>query len=112
MGGRARPMSAGGRPSRNAKPVPADGPAATAAAKSAPPQIATLILPADTAWNEADGIAVAPAEGQRANYSAQAVDHAAKILRGGGGEPLLLMTGRALAGKGLAPGAQNPGETR
>src|ERR1700729_4278366 len=55
--GLARPMSAWVRTSPNAKSVAKDGAAAIAAAKSAPPQIATLILPADTAWNGADGIA-------------------------------------------------------
>ena len=55
--GLARPMSAWVRTSPDAKSVAADGAAAIAAAKSSPPQIATLILPADTAWNEADGIA-------------------------------------------------------
>src|SRR5947208_1249051 len=82
--GLARPVSSWVRTSPDAKSVSADGAAAIAAAKSAPPQIATLILPADTAWNEADGIAPMPVERQRANYSAQAVDHAAKVLRGGG----------------------------
>ena len=62
-------MSSWVRTSPDAKSVSADGAAAIAAAKSAPPQIATLILPADTAWNEADGIAQVPAESQRANYS-------------------------------------------
>src|SRR4026209_2531758 len=78
--GLARPMSSWVRTSPDAKSVAADGAAAIAAAKSAPPQIATLILPADTAWNEADGIAQVPAESQRANYSSQAVDNAAKVL--------------------------------
>jgi acetolactate synthase-1/2/3 large subunit len=59
--GLARPMSAWVRTSPDAKSVAKDGAAAIAAAKSAPPQIATLILPADTAWNEADGIAQVPA---------------------------------------------------
>ena len=67
--GLARPMSAWVRTSPDAKSVAADGAAAIAAARSAPPQIATLILPADTAWNEADGIAQVPAESQRASYS-------------------------------------------
>ena len=58
--GLARPMSAWVRTSPDAKSVSADGAAAIAAARSAPPQIATLILPADTAWNEADGIAAGP----------------------------------------------------
>src|SRR6201995_2053249 len=98
--GLARPMSEWVRTSPNAKSVAGDGAAAIAAAKSKPAQIATLILPADTAWNEADGIAEVPAESQRVSYSAQAVDHAAKVLRNGGGETLLLMTGSALTEHG------------
>src|SRR5246127_1826691 len=109
--GLARPMSAWVKTSPDAKSVSADGVAAIAAAKSSPPEIATLILPADTAWNEADGIAEAPAESQRANYSAQAVDNAAKVLRNGGAETLLLMTGSALTEKGLALAAQIAGKT-
>src|SRR4030081_1496470 len=98
--GLARPMSGRGGPPPAAKPVPADGAAAIAAAKSAPPQIATLILPADTAWNEAAGVAQVPAESQRANYSSKAVDNAAKVLRGGE-RILLLLTGSALTEHGL-----------
>src|SRR6185436_18593862 len=52
--GLARPMSAWVRTSPDSKSVARDGAAAIAAAKGSPPQIATLILPADTAWNEAD----------------------------------------------------------
>src|SRR6266849_6156570 len=77
--GLARTMSAWVRTSPDAKSVAADGAAAIAAAKNAPPQIATLILPADTAWNEADDIAQVAAESQRAGYSSQAVDKAAKV---------------------------------
>jgi len=108
--GLARPMSSWVRTSPDAKSVSADGAAAIAAAKGAPPQIATLILPADTAWNEADGIAPIAGEAQRANYSPQAVDNAAKVLRGGG-ETLLLMTGSAVTEKGLALAAQIAGKT-
>src|SRR4030088_3480699 len=108
--GVARPMSAWVRTSPDAKSVARDGAAAIAAARSAPPQIATLILPADTAWNEADGIAQVPLESQRANYSSQAVDQAAKVLRGG--EPtLLLLTGSALTEHGLTLAAQVAGKT-
>ncbi len=108
--GLARPMSAWVRTSPDAKSVATDGAAAIAAAKSAPPQIATLILPADTAWNEADGIAQVPAESQRANYSSQAVETAAKVLRGGE-QTLLLLTGSALTERGLALAAQIAGKT-
>ncbi|MGY3288836.1 hypothetical protein ACVWWP_001903 [Bradyrhizobium sp. LM3.6] len=100
--GLARPMSSWVRTSPNSKSVAADGAAAIAAARSAPPQIATLILPADTAWNEAEGIAEVPAEQQRASYSPQAVEQAAKILHGDGEGTLLLMTGSALSEQGLA----------
>ncbi len=109
--GLARPMSAWVRTSPDAKSVAADGAAAIAAAKSGPPQIATLILPADTAWNEADGIAEVPADQQRASYSAQAVEDAAKALRGGA-QTLLLLTGSsALTEHGLALAAQIAGKT-
>jgi acetolactate synthase-1/2/3 large subunit len=108
--GLARPMSAWVRTSPDAQSVARDGAAAIAAAKSSPPQIATLILPADTAWNEADGIAEVPAEKQRAGYSPQAVEVAAKVLRGG--EPtLLLLTGSALSEHGLALAARIAGKT-
>src|SRR2546423_464159 len=108
--GLARPMSAWVRTSPDAKSVAKDGAAAIAAAKSSPPQIATLSLPADTAWNEADGIAEVPVESQRQSYSPQAVENAAKLLRGG--EPtLLLMTGSAVTEKGLALAAQIAGKT-
>jgi len=106
--GLARPMSAWVRTSPDAKSVAGDGAAAIAAARSA--QIATLILPADTAWNEADGIAEVPQESQRASYSSQAVDNAAKVLRGGV-QTLLLLTGSALTEQGLALAAQISGKT-
>ena len=107
--GLARPMSAWVRTSPDSKSIAKDGAAAIAAAKSAPPQIATLILPADTAWNEADGIAQVPVESQRASYSSQAVDQAAKVLRGS--DTLLLLTGSALTEQGLALAAQISGKT-
>ncbi len=106
--GLARPMSAWVRTSPDAKSVAGDGAAAIAAARSS--QIATLILPADTAWNEADGIAQVPAESQRSSYSSQAVDNAAKVLRGGA-QTLLLLSGNALTEQGLALAAQISGKT-
>jgi acetolactate synthase I/II/III large subunit len=108
--GLARPMSAWVRTSPDAKSVSRDGAAAIAAAKSSPPQIATLILPADTAWNQADGVADVSTETQRSSYSAEAVDNAAKVLHGG--EPtLLLLTGEGLTEPALALAAQIAGKT-
>src|SRR6202163_140226 len=109
--GLARPMSSWVRTSPDAKSVARDGAAAIAAAKGAPPQIATLILPADTAWNEADGVAQVPVESQRESYSPQAVENAAKVLRGGGEQTVLLMTGSAVTEQGLALAAQIAGKT-
>jgi acetolactate synthase-1/2/3 large subunit len=108
--GLARPMSAWVRTSPDAKSVAADGAAAIAAARSNPPQIATLILPADTAWNEADGVAQVPQQSQRPTFSPQAVESAAKVLRKG--EPtLLLLTGGVLTENGLALAAQIAGKS-
>jgi acetolactate synthase-1/2/3 large subunit len=109
--GLARPMSAWVRTSPDAKSVAADGAAAIAAAKSSPPQIATLILPADTAWNEADGIAQVPVDSQRVSYSPQGVDQAAKILRDDPTHTLVLMTGSALTEEALKLAEQIAGKT-
>ncbi|MBC7578168.1 acetolactate synthase large subunit [Tardiphaga sp.] len=106
--GLARPMSQWVRTSPDSKMIARDGADAIAAAKNA--QVATLILPADTAWGEADGIAEVPLDNQRGSYSTQAVDAAAKVLKSG--EPtLLLMTGGALTEHGLALAAQVAGKT-
>ena len=108
--GLARPMSSWVRTSPDAKSVARDGAAAIAAATGAPPQIATLILPADTAWNEADGVAQVPVGSQRESYSPQAVENAARVLRGGE-QTLLLVTGSAVTEQGLALAAQIAGKT-
>src|ERR1700729_2991524 len=109
--GLARPMSAWVRTSPAAKLIAADGAAAIAAPKSPPPQIATLILPADTAWNEADGIAEVPVDSQRVSYSPQAVDEAAKVLREDPTHTLVLMTGGALTAEALKLAEQIAGKT-
>ena len=105
--GLARPMSAWVRTSPDAKSVARDGAAAIAAAKSSPPQIATLILPADTAWNEADGIAQVPARASAPAIRSQAVERPQRCC-GGGEQTLLLLTGNALTEKGLALARRSP----
>jgi acetolactate synthase-1/2/3 large subunit len=96
----AKPFSRWVKTSLDAKSVAADGAAAIAAARTPPGQIATLILPADTAWNEGSGPAEVPAAAQPAPVSSEAVAEAARALRSG--EPcLLLVTGRALRREGL-----------
>ena len=109
--GLARPMSSWVRTSANARSVAPDGAAAIAAARSALPQIATLILPADTAWSEADGAAEVPVDTQRPSYSPQAVEGAAKILHADAAHTLLLVTGSALTEQGLAFAERISGKT-
>src|SRR3546814_257255 len=53
--GIARPVSGWVKTSRSARDVARDGAAAVAAAMGPPGQIATLILPANTAWDDSDG---------------------------------------------------------
>ena len=99
--GIARPVSAWVRTSSSARAVAADGAAAIVAARTAPGQIATLILPADTAWNEADGVAPVPTVPPRAAVGAAAIERSAAALRSG--EPAMLMlTGLAVRERGLA----------
>ena len=71
------------------------------AARMPPGQIATLILPADTAWNEGSGPVAVPPPVKPPAPSAEAVEEAARVLRSG--EPtLILLTGRAVREDGLA----------
>ena len=59
--GLARPSSHWVKTSPDAMGIAADGAEAVAAARMPPGRIATLILPADTAWNEGSGpVAVPP----------------------------------------------------
>ena len=60
--GIARPVSDWVRTSCDTKSIASDTAEAIAAAKSYPGAISTLILPADTAWGEANGIAAVPAQ--------------------------------------------------
>jgi acetolactate synthase I/II/III large subunit len=97
----ARPVSSWVRTATDACSVAADGAAAVAAARTAPGQVATLILPADTAWNEGSGVAPVPPIPPRPVVASEMVDAAARILRNG--EPTVLLLGSAsLRAEGLA----------
>ncbi len=98
--GVARPMSDWVLTSRSAKEVAADGAKAVEAARTAPGQIATLILPADTAWGEADGPAQVALPAPRARVDGSAIDAGAQALRSGKPAAILL-GGAALRGKAL-----------
>ncbi len=96
----ARPFSGWVKTSPDARHVAEDGAAAIAAAMTPPGQVATLILPGDTAWDEGNGPAQVPAIPPRAQVSEDAVKESARVLRSG--EPtVILLTGLALREKGL-----------
>ncbi len=98
--GFARPVSGWLQRAFSAKTVASDGARAVQAARQAPGQIATLILPADAAWLEADRPAPALPVAGPAPVAAQAVDQVAKAL-GAGKRTTLLLGGAALKRRGL-----------
>src|SRR5438094_10601769 len=85
--GLARPSSHWVKTSPDATAIAADGALAIAAARQPPGQIASLILPADTAWNDGSGPAAVPPAETPAAPSREAVAEAARVLRSG--EPTL-----------------------
>ena len=104
--GIARPFSHWVKTSPTSKTVASDGALAIQAARVAPGQIATLILPADTAWGEADGMAETPATAAPDKPTSDTVVAAAKALKMP--NAMLFIGGRALRARGLEL-AQTPG---
>jgi acetolactate synthase-1/2/3 large subunit len=101
LAGFARPVSGWLHSSTSPKTVAADGARAVQAAMQPPGQIATLILPADTAWLEAEQAAPALPRIAPAPVSSEAVDRAAKALKNGK-KTAILVRGAALKERGLA----------
>ncbi|MGO8869509.1 MAG: acetolactate synthase large subunit [Alphaproteobacteria bacterium] len=99
--GLARPVSGWVRTATDARTVAADGAAAIAAARTPPGQVATLVLPADTAWNEANGVAPLPPVPAARPVADTAIDAAARILKRGE-TTMILLGGNALREEGLA----------
>ena len=98
--GIARPVSDWVRTSPDALSIARDGAEAVAAARTAPGQIATLILPADTAWGEAHGPAEPVAPPAAPRVPEERLQAIAKLLRRG--EPTVIyMTGEVLLAKHL-----------
>ena len=98
--GVAAPMSHWVKTSPNSIGIAADGALAIEAANQTPGQIATLILPADTAWGTADGIAETKPKPKPARVSDKAVIAAADMLRSGE-KATLLMGGASLRHRSL-----------
>ena len=98
--GLARPYADWLRTSANSQAVAKDGAEAIAAARAASGRIATLILPADTAWGEGGPIASIPAIASRTPVDDANIAEAAEALRSG--RPTLLLLGdRALRSQAL-----------
>ncbi|MGY4659158.1 thiamine pyrophosphate-dependent acetolactate synthase large subunit-like protein [Ewingella americana] len=85
--------------SRSARDVASDAARAVQAARAAPGQIASLILPADTAWNDAERAADPLPIMQPAPVSSEAILQSVKAIRQG--ETAFLLRGDALIGRGL-----------
>lgn len=93
--GLARPMSGWVKTGRSSLTVAAEGAEAVAAALSPPGQVATLILPADTAWGPGGPVATVPPIPARAKVGDDAVAAAAvAVVRGA--ETLILVGGQAV----------------
>ena len=71
--GVARPFSDWVRTSVDSRSVARDGAAAVAAAMAPPGRVATLIVPADASWNEADGPAPLPPVERRAPVAPETI---------------------------------------
>ena len=99
--GFARPVSAWVHASASSRTVASDGARAVQAALQYPGQIAILILPADTAWLDADRPAPALPKPEPAIVANEAIDHAAAALRSGR-KTMMLIRGAALKERGLA----------
>src|SRR5215472_148201 len=98
--GTARPFSHWVRTSPNADSVAADAAAAVVAARTAPGRIASLILPADTAWTPTTAPAAEAVVPTAPKVTVPVIDAAAGILRSG--ETTVLILGpRATAGASL-----------
>jgi acetolactate synthase I/II/III large subunit len=100
VAGFARPVSGWIQSSPSALTIASDAARAVQASMEAPGQIATLILPADTAWSKADRPAPPLPRPQIAAADAKAVDQAAKALKTGK-KAVILIRGSALKERGL-----------
>jgi len=93
--GIAGPVSAFIRRAESAASVGADAAATIAAARSFPGQVATLILPANTTWEEGGVVATPYAPEGPETVASETIEQAAALLRNGKAT-MLLLGGQAL----------------
>jgi acetolactate synthase-1/2/3 large subunit len=105
IAGFARPVSSWIWESKSSKTAAADAARAVQAARRAPGGVATLILPADTAWNPADRAATALPDIPIGRVDTQAIEQVARLLSNGKRTamllrgPALLLEGQEAAGR-------------
>jgi acetolactate synthase-1/2/3 large subunit len=99
--GIARPVSAWIGRAETASEVGPLGAQAVAAAMTGAGGVATMILPADTAWNEAEGVAPKVAVPARRKVDDAAIRAGAEALKKGGKNAMLLLGGKALHARGI-----------
>jgi acetolactate synthase-1/2/3 large subunit len=99
--GIARPYSKWLRTARASSEVAGDVADAVVAARTAPGQIATLVVPADVAWGDGGSIATVPAPPRPPLPDTHSIEHAAAMLQSGL-RTAILIAGNGLYGKGLA----------
>jgi acetolactate synthase I/II/III large subunit len=97
----ARTVSAWVRTSNRAADVGRDAAAAVQAARTAPGQIATLVLPSDASWDDGGIVAERLDIAQPQPVDGFAIDNAARVLRSGA-PTLLLLAGAAVLSEGQA----------
>ncbi|HQT76583.1 MAG: acetolactate synthase large subunit [Rhodospirillales bacterium 20-64-7] len=100
--GWARGVSGWVRTAMDVRTVGTDAAAAVQASMVAPGQIATLILPSDTSWNEGGIVADALPRLPTPTAAPNQIEDAANALRRGGSGTVLLLGGVALHEDGLA----------
>ena len=100
--GWARGVSGWVRTAMDVKTVGADAAAAVQASNLSPGQIATLILPSDTSWNDGGIPAEALPRVPTPLASPKQIEECAAILRRGGEGVVLLLGNQALSETGLA----------
>jgi acetolactate synthase I/II/III large subunit len=98
--GIARPISKWLRTSRVASEIGRDAVEAIVAARTAPGQIATLIVSADAAWGEGGVVGAAQAVRGAFLPASEVIERAAATLRSAA-QTAILLAGDALLGKGL-----------
>ncbi len=99
--GLARPVSGWVRTSPNARAVAGDGAAAIAAALTPPGQVATLILPGDTAWDAAEGPAPPQDPPPMAQVPEERIAAIAQLLRRGE-ETVILVGDQVMCNEGVS----------